>query len=132
MKEKSPSAKDRVAFINTAKEEVILAVFEGTEIISRVTFPGRPDLSKNLSPKFEALLKKSKTKIGDIRAILVFPGPGSFTGLRIGISFANALAFGLSVPVFIADEEGRIKKGPKRVVTPLYGAPPRITKPKKR
>lgn len=50
-------------------------------------------------PLFDKLLKKHSLKISDITNIVVNTGPGSFTGIRVGISIANALSFTLNIPV---------------------------------
>lgn len=50
-------------------------------------------------PMIEKLLKKNTIEIGDIDSIEVNAGPGSFTGLRIGISIANTLGMILKIPV---------------------------------
>lgn len=50
-------------------------------------------------PLIDKLLNKHGLKIADIHAIGVHTGPGSFTGLRVGIAIANALAFALKIPV---------------------------------
>jgi len=50
-------------------------------------------------PLIEELLKKHKLKLGDITSIEVNRGPGSFTGLRVGISIANTLGSLLQIPV---------------------------------
>ncbi|MBI4080323.1 MAG: tRNA (adenosine(37)-N6)-threonylcarbamoyltransferase complex dimerization subunit type 1 TsaB [Candidatus Levybacteria bacterium] len=47
----------------------------------------------------DALLKKNKKKLGDLTAIRVNSGPGSFTGLRVGVSIANTLGFALNIPI---------------------------------
>lgn len=47
----------------------------------------------------DTLLRKHKRGLKDITKIEVNPGPGSFTGIRVGISIANALGFLLSIPV---------------------------------
>ena len=44
-------------------------------------------------PLIEKILKKAKLRIRDVDEINVDKGPGSFTGLRVGISIANALSF---------------------------------------
>ncbi|MBI1863851.1 tRNA (adenosine(37)-N6)-threonylcarbamoyltransferase complex dimerization subunit type 1 TsaB [Candidatus Woesebacteria bacterium] len=44
-------------------------------------------------------LKKKKKKIRDIKSIEVNVGPGSFTGLRVGVSVANILGYELNIPV---------------------------------
>lgn len=47
----------------------------------------------------DKLLKDSGFSIKDISGIEVFEGPGSFTGLRVGISVANSLAYSLGIPI---------------------------------
>lgn len=47
----------------------------------------------------DALLKKHSASLQEIEAIEVNTGPGSFTGLRVGISVANALSFALKIPL---------------------------------
>ena len=54
---------------------------------------------ETLSDLLEQLLKTAKVKTKDITSIVLGEGPGSFTGLRIGYSFASGLAFALKVPV---------------------------------
>lgn len=54
-------------------------------------------------PMLEALLKNAKLKIGDMDAIAVTTGPGSFTGLRIGIATAKAFAHSLDLPLVGVD-----------------------------
>lgn len=55
--------------------------------------------SQALLPLIEKLLKSQKLEFKDLKGIEVEIGPGSFTGLRIGVSVANALGFSLGIPV---------------------------------
>ncbi len=55
--------------------------------------------SQVLLPLIEKLLKSQKLEFKDLEGIEVDKGPGSFTGLRVGVSVANALGFALSIPV---------------------------------
>jgi len=57
------------------------------------------DRSQVLLPMIENILKKHKLEPKDLSSIEVNAGPGSFTGIRIGISIANALSFSLNIPV---------------------------------
>ncbi len=50
-------------------------------------------------PLIEKLLKKSGLKTNEIDEIKIEKGPGSFTGLRVGISIANALSFSSSIKI---------------------------------
>ena len=50
-------------------------------------------------PVIVSLLKEYTLSFQDINAIEVNPGPGSFTGVRVGVSVANALSYALDIPV---------------------------------
>ncbi len=63
-------------------------------------------------PLINKLLKERKLTLKDISAIQVNPGPGSFTGLRVGIAIANTLGTFLQIPI-----NGK-KIG--EMVTPIY------------
>ena len=55
--------------------------------------------SQNILALIEKASSSEELKLKDITAIEVNPGPGSFTGVRVGISVANALSWILKVPV---------------------------------
>jgi tRNA threonylcarbamoyladenosine biosynthesis protein TsaB len=75
----------------------------------------------------------------DLQGIGVFEGPGSFTGLRIGMTVCNTLADSLGVPIVGArgdnwqqDCLNRLASGENdSIVLPFYGAEANITKPRK-
>jgi tRNA threonylcarbamoyladenosine biosynthesis protein TsaB len=66
-----------------------------SEIIERSTVLR----SETVLPVIERLLKKNNLDIKEIDAVKVNKGPGSFTGLRVGVAIANALSFLLKIPV---------------------------------
>lgn len=98
---------------------------------------------RNLAHGLLKFIKDSLSELNldwaDIKAIGVFEGPGSFTGLRIGLTVANTLADSLSIPIVGAKSEGwraeakrRLNDGQNdKVVMPFYGAGANITKPRK-
>lgn len=88
------------------------------------------------------LLKFLEEKTGDLRDISgigVMKGPGSFTGLRIGLTVANTLADSLNIPIAGAMGEDwremalkKLRAGEnERIVMPEYGAAAHITAPRK-
>ncbi len=96
-------------------------------------------LAKSLHKYLFDILQKNKKSWGDITAIGVFEGPGSFTGLRIGLTVANTVANILKVPIVGGREAGwqedaikKIKSGyDEKMVLPYYGAAANITVSKK-
>ncbi len=97
------------------------------------------ELAHTLLGKIETFLRSHDSSLQGLKGIFVFEGPGSFTGLRIGITVANTLAYALEVP--LVGTRGEAWRGEaveklvsgvnERVVMPFYGAEARITKPKK-
>jgi tRNA threonylcarbamoyladenosine biosynthesis protein TsaB len=55
--------------------------------------------TQEVLPLTQRLLKKHKIQLKDLTGIRVNPGPGSFTGLRVGVSVANTLGYLLKIPV---------------------------------
>ncbi|MDR0967292.1 MAG: tRNA (adenosine(37)-N6)-threonylcarbamoyltransferase complex dimerization subunit type 1 TsaB, partial [Rickettsiales bacterium] len=55
--------------------------------------------SLDLAPSVEKFLSDNNAKFSDLSAIGVVVGPGSFTGIRLGIAYAKGLAMGLSIPL---------------------------------
>ncbi len=54
-------------------------------------------------PAVQSLFRELDWKIGDLDGIAVVNGPGSFTGLRIGLSVTKGLSYGLGIPVVAAN-----------------------------
>lgn len=88
-----------ILHINTKDQKVIKVALkkEGTIVksLSEVNEYG----SQVLLPLIEKLLKSQKLEFKDLKGIKVETGHGSFTGLRVGVSVANALGFSLGIPV---------------------------------
>jgi tRNA threonylcarbamoyladenosine biosynthesis protein TsaB len=55
--------------------------------------------SQVLLPLITQILEKNKLEFRDLTGVEVETGPGSYTGLKVGVSVANALGFSLGIPV---------------------------------
>ena len=107
--------------------------------ISYHTWPADRQLSTQLLSVIYEQLQKAGIDWSGLTGIAVYEGPGSFTGLRIGITVANALAYSLQKPVVAARGEDwlsdcmrQIQSGHNaKLVLPHYGAEANITLPKK-
>lgn len=82
-------------FIDTSSAEKIVVGMDD----ERFETEARKDKSQKLLPFIDELLKKKKKTVKDITEIEINTGPGSFTGLRVGVSIANTLGWVLGVPV---------------------------------
>lgn len=97
------------------------------------------ELARDLLGYIEKELHLQGKVFADLTAIGVFKGPGSFTGLRIGLSVLNTLADALALPIIGETEENwqekalaRLTSGEnERIVLPFYGSEAHITQPRK-
>lgn len=125
--------------LRTDKPEAEIGLYKDELELSYYKWSADRELSKTLLIKINEQLKLNNLELQDINGLLAYKGPGSFTGLRIGISALNALAYGLQIPIVSETSEDWIEKGRKRlsegdnekVALPEYGSLPHITKPKK-
>lgn len=86
-----------LAFDGTAKAASV-AVADGDRILSYCTVDNGLTQSELLLPMAEDMLKSLKLGFSDIELYATSVGPGSFTGVRIGVSLIKGLAFGRGIP----------------------------------
>ena len=84
--------------IETTGSEASVAVINEKEEVFMETSDEKMNHLQNLMPMVDNLLQKRGMVIDDLDYIAVSEGPGSFTGIRIGVSTARALAQALSLP----------------------------------
>jgi tRNA threonylcarbamoyladenosine biosynthesis protein TsaB len=129
----------RVLAVRTDKPEAELYVYEDDKILAELKWQAHLKLAETLNSKIEEILNKSSISYDDLQGIAVFKGPGSFTGLRIGMSAANALAYSQGIPIVARRGDKWLEESIKdlaagkndRIAVPEYGAPARVTKPRK-
>ncbi len=89
----------QILIIETSTEVCSVAIAKDGEIISlRESDKGRDHASK-VATFTDELLNESGVLAQDLDAVAVSMGPGSYTGLRIGVSFAKGLCYGLNIPL---------------------------------
>jgi tRNA threonylcarbamoyladenosine biosynthesis protein TsaB len=79
---------------DTATDVATSALFEDGEVLGE-----RTSRAVTLLEDVDALLRQAGARTGDIQGLAVGTGPGSFTGLRVGLATARGLALALGVPV---------------------------------
>jgi tRNA threonylcarbamoyladenosine biosynthesis protein TsaB len=125
--------------IRTDKPEAEIGLFDDDQKLAYETWYAHRELSVTLLTKIDELLLGQQKKLADLEGIVGFAGPGSFTGLRIGLTVANTLAYGLAKPIVATKGDNWVQLGIKRlanndvdqVALPEYGAAARITQQRK-
>ena len=85
--------------IETSTKNCSVALFSGSKLISEKSLLAEKySHSETLTLFIKDVIKKSDYTFADLDAISVSEGPGSYTGLRIGVSTAKGLSYSLSLP----------------------------------
>lgn len=85
--------------IDTSTDYLSLAVMQGDRVLARIHKKAPRSHSSLLMPMIDRILKKSKTKLKNLDGFCLSIGPGSFTGLRIGVTTVKGLAFVTKKPI---------------------------------
>lgn len=86
--------------IDTATMVSSVAVADKDRLLAELTVQTRLTHSETLLPHVEQVLKMAGVEKAALDGVAVSLGPGSFTGLRIGLAAAKAIAYGLDIPIF--------------------------------
>lgn len=78
--------------IDTATRNVSLAVYDGQQVLAEMTWQSADHHTVELAPALQNMLRLIRVVPGNLTALAVTIGPGSYTGLRIGMSLAKGLA----------------------------------------
>lgn len=85
--------------METAGDDGSVGVVDGDRPLAEIVFSARLSHGEKLLPALDAALKLAELTPREIELIAVSQGPGSFTGLRIGIATAKGLARALDAPL---------------------------------
>jgi tRNA threonylcarbamoyl adenosine modification protein YeaZ len=89
----------KILGINTSGKILSVAVCDDRKILSEITFEANRSHSVDLLPTIKSVLTESGLLLSALDGIAVDIGPGSYTGIRIGIATAKGLAFPDNIPV---------------------------------
>ena len=76
-----------------------IALTEGEDLIGQIDLRQRMELARRLMPAVDALLRLFDREARNLGGIAVSLGPGSFTGLRVGVATAKTLAWSLGIQI---------------------------------
>lgn len=104
-------------YLDSTNNQKTVLRLDDKEFIQEVSSPRE----QNILGFIQKTLAQAGKTPQDITSIEVNPGPGSFTGTRVGVAIANALGFALNLPV----------NGQEPPINVIYSQEPSITTPKK-
>lgn len=85
--------------IDTATRMPSLALYDGERVVAEETWRSANGHTVELVPGIVRILERQRVSPSELRGIAVALGPGSFTGLRIGLGVAKGLALTLAIPL---------------------------------
>ncbi|HEY5668291.1 MAG TPA: tRNA (adenosine(37)-N6)-threonylcarbamoyltransferase complex dimerization subunit type 1 TsaB [Candidatus Saccharimonadales bacterium] len=125
--------------IRTDKPEAEVGLFDSQTKLRYEVWYAHRQLSVTLLQKITDVLSQEGKTIHDLRGIVGFAGPGSFTGLRIGLTVGDTLAYALGIPIIGMQDPQWLERGIDRllagehddIVLPAYDRGAHITVQKK-
>jgi tRNA threonylcarbamoyladenosine biosynthesis protein TsaB len=125
--------------IRTDNPKAELGLYNNESQLARHQWEAHRKLAESIHTELKQLLDQQGKTFHDLQGIVIFKGPGSFTGLRIGFSVANAMADSLNIPIIASQSENWQKTGVQdlldgksgHIALPEYGSLPHTTTPKK-
>jgi tRNA threonylcarbamoyladenosine biosynthesis protein TsaB len=85
--------------IDTSTRYAGVALYDGVQVVGEVIWTSRDHHTVELVPVIAEVLQRADKKVADLSAVAVALGPGSFTGLRIGLAAAKGLVIGARLPL---------------------------------
>ena len=95
-----PTERTLLVAIDTATRMAGLALYDGETVRAEASWLSRNNHSVELMPALDRILAQQQVGPEHLAAVVVAKGPGSFTGLRIGMSVAKGLAQAQGIPIF--------------------------------
>lgn len=86
--------------ISTASDTLSLNIVENENIIASFETRGNRQHAELIAPKIKELMERANLKFHDLDGVCVNLGPGSFTGLRVGLSTAKGIVYGANVHLY--------------------------------
>ena len=86
-------------FIDTALSYIRIAIFKDNKLIDSINEKCEKNMSALFDSKVNELFKKNNLELTEVNKIYTVTGPGSFTGIRVGMTFSKVLAMALNLKI---------------------------------
>lgn len=111
--------------IDTSNQPLSVAVMQDDNVLSEINSNIKQNHSTQLMPAIQQVIGESQIAKEDIDAIIVAQGPGSYTGLRIGVTVAKTLAYALNAELYSVSSLKALAatvQDDKRLIVPIFDA----------
>ncbi|WP_217587750.1 tRNA (adenosine(37)-N6)-threonylcarbamoyltransferase complex dimerization subunit type 1 TsaB [Lentibacillus saliphilus] len=115
----------KILAMDTSNKALSVAIVDEGEIIAELTTNIAKNHSVRLMPAVEQIMKEANLQPSELDKIAVAKGPGSYTGVRIGLATAKSMAWALNIPVVgISSLQATVYQGRffDGVVSPFFDA----------
>ena len=86
-------------FLDTHSSKTRIVLYKEEQPIIKKEIETEKNQSSRIMPILLEVLEEAKIEINKIKEIIIVNGPGSFTGVRIGVTIAKTLAYTLNIPI---------------------------------
>lgn len=118
----SPPPSGPMLAIDTSTASMTMSLTDGAALLGERTAHAERNHSVRLLPELDALMREAGVRPRDLRAVAVGCGPGSYTGVRIGVTTAKTFAWALGLPVYAVSSLEALAYGGWRDVAAAGGA----------
>ena len=86
-------------FVDTHFKNIAICLYKNNMFLDKLVMESVKNHSVYTMPMIRKILQKNELSVNDIKQIVVCNGPGSFTGVRIGVTISKVLAYSLKIPI---------------------------------
>lgn len=86
-------------FVDTSYKSLFIALFKDNNLIDKIQIMSEFNFSETMIPTIDKILKDNNLDVRDINKIFTVIGPGSFTGIRIGLTACKIISYTLNIPI---------------------------------
>lgn len=112
--------------IDTSNQPMSIAIMQDDIVLAETTSEDKKDHTSQLMPGIQHLFEEAKIEKNAIDGIVVAKGPGSYTGVRIGVTTAKTLAYALNTKLYgvssLAALAATVKNDKQKLLVPIIDA----------
>lgn len=110
-------------FLDTCNHKIFISLLKDNKLIDSISFINDNNLSEKLLPYIKKILDDNSIDKKELNRIYVAVGPGSFTGIRIGVTVAKTIAWSLKIKIIpISSLEVMASTSDKEYICPIIDA----------